>query len=368
MLMTLTDNAPRQSSDSKHAVNPAAKKSPASKPAPLGWGKLVLTMLIPFFLCAIMGLFYLGAFHAPSPHNVQVAVVGDSAQSKVFAQTLQDGSDGALNVRTVDDADQARKLVEQRELVAAYETSGGTATLYSSSAASETSANIAQKIFLDVAYEQGQPLRIEDVVPTGEQDTTGQGLFFLLVALSIGGYASAVPLAGFMGKVKLPVRFAMAAVAAAVVATIAVLVAGPVYRIIEDHFAGIWLISWVYAAGITLLGLGLHPLLRHWTTPALTLCFVALNFTSSGGIFQPQMQPGFYGALNTFWNGAGWLHAVQTLVYFPEQSIGMDILRLILWLVPGILLVILTHAWSVRRTRVADENARIRDVEETVAA
>src|SRR5690606_10096695 len=219
MLMTLTDTAPRKNPASKHAIDSAAKKPSAPKPAKLGWGKLVLTMLIPFFLCAIMGLFYVGAFHAPNPHNVQIAVVGDSAQSKVFAQTLQDKSEGALSVRTVPDADHARELVKDRELVAAYETTEGEATLYASSAASETSLNIAQKIFMDVAYEQGQTFHIEDVVPTGEHDATGQGLFFLLVALSIGGYASAVPLAGFMGKVKLPVRFAMVAVAAAVVAS-----------------------------------------------------------------------------------------------------------------------------------------------------
>lgn len=365
--MTLTDTTPPKIPSSKHAGTPAPKKSPAAKPAKLGWGKLVLTMLIPFFLCAVMGLFYLGAFHAPTPNNVQVAVVGDSAQIKVFAQSLQDKADGALNVRTVADAQTAKELVAQREIVTAYETKDSTATLFASSAASETSLNIAQKIFMNLAFEQNQRFHIEDVVPTGEQDTTGQGLFFLLVALSIGGYASAVPLAGFMGKVKLPIRFLMAAVAAAVVATIAVVIAGPVYQIINSHFAGIWLISWVYAAGITLLGLGLHPLLRHWTTPALTLCFVALNFTSSGGIFQPEMQPGFYGALNTFWNGAGWLHAVQTLVYFPDQALGMDILRLILWLVPGAALIILTHTWSVRNTRLANEKATIKEVEETVA-
>lgn len=366
--MTLTDTSPAKTPSSRHASTPVPKKAPAAKPAKLGWGKLALTMLIPFFLCAIMGLFYLGAFHAPTPHNVQVAVVGDSAQSKVFAQSLQDKADGALSVRTAPDSQSAKKLVEQREIVAAYETKDSTATLFASSAASETSLNIAQKIFMNLAFEQGQRFHIEDVVSTGEQDTTGQGLFFLLVALSIGGYASAVPIAGFMGKVKLPVRFAMAAVAAAVVASIAVLIAGPIYQVINNHHAGIWLISWVYAAGITLLGLGLHPLLRHWTTPALTLCFVALNFTSSGGIFQPEMQPGFYGALNTFWNGAGWLHAVQTLVYFPDQAVGMDILRLILWLVPGVALIILTHTWSVRKTRLANENAKIREVEETVAA
>ncbi|UTT40165.1 hypothetical protein NMP99_02290 [Glutamicibacter mishrai] len=365
--MTSTDTTAPSTPAAKHS-NSTPQKQATSKPAPKGWGKLARTMLIPFFLCAIMGLFYLGAFHQPTPHNVQVAVVGDSAATKVFAQTLQDESDGALNVRTVENKETAQQLVENREIVAAYESTKDSATLYASSAASETSVNIAQKVFMNVAYKQGQPFHAEDVVPAGEHDSTGQGLFFLLVALSIGGYASAVPLAGFMGKVKLPIRFAMAAVAAAVVATIAVIVSGPIYQIIQNHYASIWLISWVYAASIIMLGMGLHPMLRHWTTPILTMCFVALNFTSSGGIFQPAMQPGFFGALNTFWNGAGWLHAVQTLVYFPGQGIGMDILRLILWLIPGAALMCATHAWSAHKTRLANENAKIEEIERTVAA
>ena len=367
MHMTATDTTAPSNPTAKHS-NSAPQKPATPKPVPKGWAKLARTMLIPFFLCAIMGLFYLGAFHQPTPHNVQVAVVGDSAATKVFAQTLQDESDGALTVRTVDNGESARQLVEDREIVAAYESTKDSATLYASSAASETSANIAQKVFMNVAYKQGQPFHVEDVVPAGEHDSTGQGLFFLLVALSIGGYASAVPLAGFMGKVKLPIRFAMAAIAAAVIASIAVIVSGPIYQIIQNHYASIWLISWTYAVSIIMLGMGLHPMLRHWTTPVLTMCFVALNFTSSGGIFQPAMQPGFFGALNTFWNGAGWLHAVQTLVYFPGQGIGMDILRLIVWLVPGAALIFATHAWSVHKTRLANENAAIQEVEEAVAA
>lgn len=362
--MNPTDSPTPVATQPKHA----STNSTAPKAEKTGWGKLARTMLIPFFLCAIMGVFYLGAFHAPNPHNVQVAVVGDSAQQKVFAQTLQDKSNGALNVRTVADVQEAKDLVARRELVAAYGTEDSTATLYASSAASETSLNIAQKIFMGIAFDQGMKFHISDVVPTGEQDATGQGLFFLLVALSIGGYASAVPLAGFMGKVKLPTRFALAAVAAAVVASIALLVAGPLYEIIESSYASIWMISWLYSFGITLFGLGLHPMLLHWTTPTLTLCFVALNFTSSGGIFQPAMQPAFYGALNSFWNGAGWLHAVQSLVYFPDAAFGMDILRLLIWLVPGAALMVLTHAWSVRKTRLADENAELKEVEQTVAA
>ena len=48
----------------------------------------------------------------------------------------------------------------------------------------------------------------------------------------------------------------------------------------------IWALAWLYCAGITLIGLGLHPIFKRWTTPLLTMLFVMLNFTSSGGVFQ----------------------------------------------------------------------------------
>lgn len=332
------------------------------------WAKLGLTMLIPFFLAATIGLAYLGAFHEPTPHNLPVAVVGSAPATKVFAQTIKDKAGAALDVRTVPDESTARTLITRRELAAAYAPGDASATLFVSSAASETTAGIAQKIFLPIAFEQRVPVQVVDVVPAGSHDTTGQGLFFLLVALSVGGYASAVPLSGFMGRVRLGTRFGLAVTAGAVVAAIGVVIAGPVYSVVQENQWGAWLMSWLFVSAIVLLGMGLHPLLRHWTTPVLTLLFVALNFTSSGGIFSPDVQPGVFAGLNAFWNGAAWLHAVQTLTYFPGQNFGSDILKLILWLVPGALLMALTHLWSVRKTRLANENARIMEVEESIAA
>lgn len=362
--------------DQARPAEPTQHRTPAhgrppqrrSLPPVQVWKGLGLTMLIPFFLATIMGLAYLGAFHQPEPHNLPVAVVGATPAAQVFAQTLNNSAYQQLDVRTVADADAARALVTSREIVAAYAPGDGTATLYVSSAASETSANVAQKVFGPIAYGQHLPLNVVDVVPAGAHDTTGQGLFFLLVALSIGGYASAIPIAGAMGRFPLAWRFGLAAVASAVVAAIGVVVAGPVYHVIETGHWAVWLFSWLYVATIVLLGLGLHPLLRHWTTPVLTLTFVALNFTSSGGIFAPALQPGLFAALNSFWNGAAWLHAVQTLTYFPGQNFGFDALRLALWLVPGALLMVLTHLWSVRRTRLADEEVPVLEVDAVVAA
>jgi hypothetical protein len=325
-------------------------------------------MLIPLFLAAGMALAYLGAFHQPQPHDLKVAIVGNSAQSMVFAQTIGDKAVGELDVQTVAGEATATQLVSNRSIVAAYEVDTSHATLIVASAASETAASAAEKIFLPIAYQQNLPLQIDDVVPVPEHDNTGQGLFFLLVALSVGGYASAIVVAGVTGVISVRWRLAVTALAAAAISAIGIIVAGPIYHVLSANQWNIWLFAWLYDFGIITIGVGLHPILRKWTTPVLTLLFVMLNFTSSGGIFTAPFQPAFFAGLNTFWNGAAWLNTAQALTYFPGQTFGLDALRLALWAGVGVTLIVLTHLWSVRRLALADEAAPITEEENVIAA
>lgn len=341
---------------------------PHSVPRAPFWRALGLHILIPFFLAAGMGLAYLGAFHEPGPNHLSLGIVGTGTSAEVFAQQLNDADPGALDTRTVADADTARQLITDREVSAAYEPGEDEATLYVSSAASATTAEIARKIFLPIAYEQQLPLNVVDVVPTNEHDPTSQGLFFLLVGMSVGGYSSAVAIAAVSERIGVLWRAAVAAGSSAVIAGIGIIIAGPVYGILENSHWSLWLLSWLYVMTIALLGIALHPVLRKWTTPTLTMLFVMLNFTSCGGIFTSETLPPFFAALGTFWNGAAWLHAAQGMVYFPGQAFGIDILKLGLWLAAGAVLLALTHLWSVRRTRLSDERALVREDEEGIAA
>ncbi|ROS61590.1 hypothetical protein EDF38_0680 [Frigoribacterium sp. PhB160] len=341
-----------------------------SLPGASFWRGLGLHLLIPLFLAAGMALAYLGAFGQPTPHHLPVAVVGSSAESEVFAQSLNDSAPEALDVRTVPDAAAARALIESRDVVASYEATATDATISVSSAASDTTASVVEKVFLPIAYRQHLPVQVDDVVPTGEGDPTGQGLFFLMVALSVGGYASAAAISAVVAasRTGLATRLGIAVGTAALVAAIGTVVVGPVYGIVDHALWPLWLLSWLYVSGIVVVGVGLHPLLRHWTTPVLTMLFVMLNFTSSGGVFAAQLVPSFFSALSAFWNGSAWLHATQTVVYFPAQGIGRDGLVLALWLAAGVGLAVLTHAWSRRRTRLADERAEVTEEDEVVAA
>ena len=135
------------------------------------------------------------------------------------------------------------------------------------------------------------------------------------MALSVGGYASAIAVAAFATRLGAVWTAVVGLATAGVVAGIGTVVAGPVYGVVTTHTWQVFLFAWMYDAVTIGLGIGLHPLLGRWTTPVLTMLFVMLNFTSSGGIFQPAFQPGFFAALNTFWSGAAWLQAAQDLQF-----------------------------------------------------
>ncbi|MFJ8617652.1 hypothetical protein ACIRD4_17520 [Streptomyces clavifer] len=296
----------------------------------------VLSHLVtPLLMCVGMGLAYLGAFHAPEPHDLRVDVVGSGASAHVFAQTLQDRGDGALSVRTVADRDTAVNHLRTQQSFGAY-LPGKTPRLLVATASSDTSATMVQKVFTDVAAGQGAPLEVTDVAPTADGDPTGQGLFFLLVAVSIGSYASVAVIGGAGAVLALRLRAALAFGVSLVVSAIGAAFAGPLFGLVDHGLGGLWAMAWLYSAGILLIGVGLHTFLKRWTTLGVMVLFVMLNFTSSGGVFRPELQPGFFGSLHAFWNGAGFLEGVRSHVYFGGHGLGDHVLVLVVWFAAGL--------------------------------
>ena len=354
-----------------------APDRPAAAPAL----RHVLThLLTPLLMCIGMGLAYLGAFAHPAPHHLEVAVVGSGPRTQVMAQTLQDRAGDALDVRTVPDRAQAVRLVEDQQVVGAYlpgtpgtpaasvassasaasgaSGASGAATpeLLVATAGSDTDASAVQKIFTPLAARQGLPLKVTDLVPPASGDPTGQGLFFLLVAVSIGSYASVAVIGGAGAVLRMRLRALVAAGMSLVVSLVGAALAGPVFHLVDHGLAGVWALAWLYSAGILLVGVGLHTFLKRWTTLGVMVLFVMLNFTSSGGIFRPDLQNGFFGALHSFWNGAGFLEGARGIVYFGDRRLGGQVLTLVLWLVVAVLAV-LVAATAENRRRAAEARA-----------
>ncbi|MFD4228400.1 hypothetical protein [Streptomyces sp. NPDC058545] len=313
----------------------------------------VLSHLVtPLLMCIGMGLAYLGAFHAPEPHDLRVDVVGSGPRAQVLAQTLQDKGDGALSVRTVADRASAVNDLKTQQSYGAY-LPGKHPELLVATASSDTSATVVEKVFTKVAAAQGDPLKVTDTAPTADGDPTGQGIFFLLVAVSIGSYASVAVIGGVGAALALRIRAALVVGASLVVSAIGAAFAGPLFGLVDHGLGGVWAMAWLYSAGILMVGVGLHTFLKRWTTLGLMVLFVMLNFTSSGGIFRPELQPGFFGSLHAFWNGAGFVEGVRSHVYFGGYALGGHVLVLTLWFVAGLAVMGVAGLAEAKRRSIA---------------
>ncbi|MDQ0989134.1 hypothetical protein [Streptomyces sp. V3I7] len=312
----------------------------------------VLTHLItPLLMCLGMGLAYMGAFVTPEPHHLPVAVVGSAPKAKVFAQTVKDTAGGKLDVRTVATRAEAIDLLRSRDITGAYVPSAKAPQLLVATAASDMGATAVEKIFTPVAAKQGAPLEVTDVARPVADDPTGQGLFFLLIAVSIGSYASVAAIGAAGSTLPMRVRGLLALGVSAVVGGIGALLAGPLFHVAHHDLVSLWVIAWLYSAGILFIGVGLHTFLKRWTTLTMMVLFVMLNFTSSGGLLRPELQDGFFGALHAFWDGAGFVEGVRSLLYFGDDGLGRNVATLVVWLLLG--LAVTAAAAAVERNRAA---------------
>ncbi|GGV29172.1 membrane protein [Kitasatospora herbaricolor] len=320
---------------------------------------LAVHLLTPLLMCLGMALAYQGAFHQPVPHRLAVAVVGTTPQAGGLAGAVQAKAGPALDVRTLATRDDAERQLRDRELTGAFVPDPRSPELIVAKAGSDTSAMAAEAVFRAVATQQGVPLTVTDIAPTAEGDPTGQGLFFLLVALSIGSYGSVAVIGAAGAGLGMRVRALVGLVTSLVVGVIGIVTAGPVFHVVDHDLAAVWAMGWLYSAGIVAIGTGLHTFLKRWTTLALMVLFVMLNFTTSGGIYRPELQNGFFGALHSFWNGAGFLEGARDVLYFGGGAgLGGRLAALALWLLAGLALLA-AAGWYERRGRAADATDRV---------
>lgn len=298
---------------------------------------------VPLLLGIVMALGYLGGFHNPQPHGVRLDIVGQSSATKVMAQDLQEALGDKADVRVVATPALAERAIEQQQVSGAYVPSTTAPHLMLSSAASDTSAIAVERMLGPVALKQGLPLQIDDVVPTSGSDPSGQTYFFYFVALTVGGYGSAIAVGAAGATRSLRDRLTIGAGVTVTDAVVVTAIARFAFGAFEGHYWSLTGLAALYAAALMLFGIGLHSLIGRFTTLAMASIFVALNFTTCGGVFAVAMQPTFFATLHDFWIGSGMVEAARKIVYFPGMGVSGDVVKVLGWIVAGALLVLV--AW-----------------------
>jgi hypothetical protein len=55
-------------------------------------------------------------------------------------------------------------------------------------------------------------------------------------------------------------------------------------------------------------------------------------------LLRPELQNGFFGTLHAFWNGAGFVEGLRSLLYFGNDGLASTVWTLVLWLLAGLAL------------------------------
>lgn len=326
--------------------------SPAAS-APPSWGE-VLHHLWPVFLMGLsMTLLYLPGFHRPEPHDVPIAVVGTSPQAERLAAELPAQLGERVEVRRIADQSAADQALRQLTVSGALAPTDDGVRLSVAGAASHTTASTVQAMVRHVVEPAGGRVAVRDVAPLPESDPIGQNAFFLLVVTSVGSYSMGIGVAVAAARRRLRERLLAGLVAAVAVTAAVMLVSVGGMGMFPGHEGAVAAVVLLASSAIVLVALGVHVLAGRFTTMVLATAFVAISFTSSGGVFEPLLQPQAFGWLHRFWIGSGVVQALTRLLYFPETSLARPLAILLGWLAAGALLVAAAAVAERRRARGA---------------
>lgn len=315
-------------------------------------------LIVPLLMGLIMTVAYLGGFHKPEPKGVPVAIVGSVQTAGPIAAQVQSASHGVLRVSTVPDAATASAELKKLHLAGAFVPSPSKPTLIKASAAAPSEDSVVTKVFTNVAARSDRPLTVQDVVPLPESDPIGQNAFFYLVTLSVASYATAIGIGAAGNTRRFRERLGLLGAAALTISTVEFFFARVCFDMFGGHGWAVWGLSLAYSLIVMGIGVGLHALVGRLTTLILSSMFVALNFTSSGGVLAPRLQSGFFDWLHDFWIGSGFVQAAQHILYFPDSAIGSSVWILVGWAIFAVLCLLVAKLVERRRAQAQLAEAR----------
>jgi hypothetical protein len=295
-------------------------------------------------------LSYVGAFHAPTPRNLPLAVVVPAGAPAGTGNSVVDrleGIDGdPLDARAVGSEADARRLLADREVDGVLLLGAGPAdTLLVAGAEGGAVSSALAEVLTRVDAAQHRTLTTEDVVPAAAADARGLSAFYLAVGWVVGGYLVAAIIGVSSGSRPLSrargaVRLGSLAVYALASGIGGALITGPVLGVFEGHLLELAAFGalLVFAVGAITMAL------QVWTgligIGLAILLFVILGNPSAGGAYPTPLLPPFWAAIGPWLPPGAGTDAVRGIVYFDGAGVGRACLVLAGYALVGVLATI----------------------------
>ncbi|UDY23659.1 ABC transporter permease [Nocardioides sp. Kera G14] len=285
---------------------------------------------------------YVGAFHHPSPHRIEVGVVAPTAQAGAVRDQLNAADGTPLSARVVADEASARKQIRRGDLVAVLVADPASTrdTLLVASARGTSLQTAVEQLATAAESKQGRSFTTTDVVPLQSGDARGLSGFYLVIGWLVGGYLVASLLG--VAKGARPANLRRAVIRLGAMLPYAVL-SGLTGALVVDQLLGALTGHfWALAAVGTLLVLSSATVTMALQVLAGTigigltvLLFVVLGNPSAGGAYQFELLPALWRTVGQWLpNGAG-TTALREIVYFDGHGAAGHVWLIAAWAVVG---------------------------------
>lgn len=290
---------------------------------------------------------YIGAFHAPAPHRVPLAVTAHSSQvSDEVLYRLSTLPDEPLDPRPVGNEAAAVEQIRNRDIDGALVLGpDGTARLL---VASGGGASLSQALAEVVtAAEKGQPrtLKVVDVVPGTPGDGRGLSSFYLVVGWCVGGYLCAAILGISAGArpangSRAVIRLGALLVYSILAGLLGSVIAGPVLDALPGSLPALWGLGTLLVFAVGSLTLALQGLVGVIGIGIAILLVVVLGNPSAGGAYPHPLLPPFWRIIGPALPPGAGTYAARSIAYFRGNGAGVPMLVLGVWAVTGTALTI----------------------------
>src|SRR4051794_19548932 len=301
-------------------------------------GALVL-LPAPVLMLAV-AFSYVGAFHAPVPHDVPLAVVGPPS----VAARLDTLPGHPLDPRQSASRQAALSQIDDRKVYGAYEVA--TNRLFVASAANRATAIALERTFDRVAAAQRRPaVRVTDVKPLPLKAPNGTAAFYAVIAWVFGGYIGST-LIGVIGTPRSrshkrgAARIGALAGFGLVAGILSVLLLRASFGVFSGHVVAMCAIAalTIFASGAATAGI--QAAIGPAGTGLVILFFVILGNAASGGPFARPLLPGLWRTIGGVLPPGASVDLARAALFFDGARIAGATLVLVGWAVLGAALVI----------------------------
>lgn len=290
----------------------------------------------------------LGAYHAPTPHDVPVAIVGPAQVTAQVQAALNQRDPGAFDLVPYQSAAAAEHAIEYRDVYAALVVpaqagsaarKGGAQLIIASGIGAEPTQAV-QAVFTEAAAAMRTAAAVRDIAPLPPGDPAGVSPYFFCVALYLPSFlfgimlTFAAPRASTRAKIVAVITFAV------VLGISEVTVADGLIGALAGHAAALagmgMLTALAFGAAIVALG----RVLGAAGIGLGTLTFLIAGIPASGGPFGVSFLPSFYRIVGPGLPLTNAATAARNISYFHGHATGAPLGVLAMWAGGGLLVLI----------------------------